>query len=48
MHSDGVRGVIIPNKKEPNLLKFRFFFIWKNFPHKIHGGGQYVESFITL
>ena len=36
MHSDGVRGAIIPNKKEPNP-KFRFFFVWKNFPHEDHG-----------
>ena len=35
MHSDGVRGVIIPNKKEPNLLKFRFFLFGKISPIKI-------------
>ena len=34
MHSDGVRGVIIPNKKEPNLLKFRFFLFGKVSPIK--------------
>jgi hypothetical protein len=35
MHSDGVRGAIIPNKKEPNLPKFRFFLFGKISPIKI-------------